>query len=261
MSSEPAVAGWRGVGDAVAFSGVWVATAAMALAAAAAATFGAGASPALLAFAGAGTFCVYAVDRLRDLARDRDTMPRRSAFVARHRPLLALASLVAGLVAAVAGAWLGAAALGAAAVAGGLGLGHRRLKGIPVVKGLYVAASWTVVTVLLPACLASPPPARATVGWAVAIVGPALLANAIAASARDREAVAALFGIRRAVGAAFGLALAASLAGVAAPPPARALTPIALATALAVAAFRAGDRYERLLDGALVLGAVIRLLQ
>lgn len=268
MSADPVAAAGRTKGaarvgaavDAVAFSGLWVATAAAALTAASAQTFGAAISPVLLGFALGGTFCVYALDRLRDLARDRHTMPLRSAFVAQHRAALTAASAVAALAAALAAVRLGGAAIAVAALAGGLGICHRRLKGVPIVKGLYVAASWMAVTLVLPARLAEPPPAAAAVAWAAAIVGPALLANAIATSARDGEAAAAVFGTHRTVRIALGLAVAGSLAGVLAPAPARHLTPIAVATSLAIAAFRSGERYERLLDGALTAGALACLL-
>ena len=242
--------------DALAFSGVWVATAAAALATASAAVFGAGWSPALAGFAFAGTFCIYAVDRLRDLSRDRLTAPRRSAFIDRHRALLASASAVAALIAGVCALRLGAAAFAAAAVAGGFGFFHRRLKHVPFLKAVYVAASWVAVTIALPALLAQPPPAAATVFWSVAIVGSALLANAIATSARDDEAAAAVLGARGAVRVARSIALVGAVAALVGPPPLRGLAAIAIATALALAAFRPGERYELILDGALTLGAL-----
>lgn len=242
--------------DALVFSGLWVAIAAAALATASAAVFGATEVPALAGFAFAGTFCVYAVDRLRDLSRDRLTAPRRSAFIARHHALLASASGAAALVAALCGLRLGAAAVAAAALAGGFGFFHRRLKHVPFLKGVYVAASWVVVTIVLPALLARPRPPAATVAWSVAIVGSALLANAIATSARDDEAAARILGARGAVRVARGTAVAGAVAALVGPPPLRALAAVVVATALALAACRPGERYELMLDGALTLGAL-----
>ncbi|MFN8642515.1 MAG: hypothetical protein U0802_13005 [Candidatus Binatia bacterium] len=193
--------------DGVTFSGLWVALAATALVAAAAATFGVARSPALLGFVAGGTFAVYAVDRLRDLARDRHAQPLRSAFVERHWAVLALASGGAALAAAAGALHLGAAALAVAAVAGGLGLAHRRLKQVPIAKGLYVAAAWTAVTVVLPACLARPRPAAATLAWAVAIVSrrcsPTPSPPALATARRQRRC-SARGGAARRTGAGAG---------------------------------------------------------
>src|SRR5215468_5856893 len=86
--------------DALAFSSLWVAAAAMSLAAASSRSFGARPRVALLAFVFAGTLAVYSVDRLRDVARDRLTAPVRSVWVERHRKgfagMAAIAALLAG---------------------------------------------------------------------------------------------------------------------------------------------------------------------
>lgn len=242
--------------DALAFSGVWVAIAAAALATASAATFGAPRSPALPLFAFAGTYCVYAVDRLRDVAHDRRTLPRRTAFVARHRGVLAAGCALAALTAAGGALALGSGAFAAAAMAGGFGFLHRRLKHVPLLKGLYVTVSWIAVTIALPAGLARPRPAAAIVAWAVAIVGPALLANALATSARDQEAAARVLGVRNAVRVARVIGAVGALAAPFAPPPVPALGAVAVTTVVALAAFRPGERYELMLDGALTLGAL-----
>ncbi|MBX3027037.1 hypothetical protein KF840_19190 [bacterium] len=246
--------------DALAFSGAWVAIAAAALASASAVALGASWSPALPLFAFAGTYCVYAVDRLRDLGRDRHTLPRRSAFIARHRRVLAAGCVAAALTAAGCALALGPGAFAAAGVAGGFGLLHRRLKHVPFLKGLYVTASWVVVTIALPASLARPRPLPAIVAWAIAIIGPALLANALATSARDEEAAARVLGARTAVRVARGIGAAGVLAALLAPPPARALGAVAVATVVALVAFRPGERAELILDGALTIGALWVLL-
>jgi hypothetical protein len=249
-----------GLLDALAFSGAWVALAAAALATASAAVFGARWTPALPLFAFAGTFCIYAVDRLRDLARDRRTLPQRTAFVARHRAALALGCAVAALASGASGLRLGFGAILAAGLAGGFGFLHRRLKHVPFLKGLYVTASWLTVTVALPALLARPSPRATSVAWAAAIVGAAVLANALATSARDEEAAALVLGARNAVHLARCIGAAGVVIGLLAPSPLRPLTAVGVATLAALAAFRPGERSEIILDGALTLGALWVLL-
>jgi len=242
--------------DALAFSGLWVALAAAALMLASATLFGSARSAALVGFAFTGTFCIYAVDRLRDLSSDRLTAPRRSAFIARHRATLAAGCAVAAAAAGLCGLRLGVAAFAVAAVAGGFGFLHRRLKHIAFLKGLYVAASWLAVTIALPALLTQPRPATATVAWSVAIVGAALLANAIATSARDEEAAARVLGRHGALRIARAIAAGGTVVALVAPSPAHHLTAIPLFTVVALAAGRHGDRYELVLDGALLAGAL-----
>ncbi|HTY16643.1 MAG TPA: hypothetical protein VMH82_02835 [Myxococcota bacterium] len=243
--------------DALAFSSVWVAAAATALAAAASRSFGAPQSPELLALAFAGTLAVYSLDRLRDVARDRMTAPSRSTWVERHWNAIAGTAAIAALAAGVCAVVLGPAAIAAAAAAGGLGALHRRLKHVPFAKSLYVAAAWLAVTVALPAAVARPPPSAAAFGWSATTVGLALVANAIASSARDAEAGAAVIGRERALRLALACALAGAGAGLVAPRPQRALAAVAIATAAALVGFRPGERYGLLiLDGALTLGAL-----
>lgn len=76
--------------DALAFSSLWVASAAALLCAAASQAMRSPPSPEAVVLAFAGTLLVSSVDRVRDFERDRTGAPLRSAFVARHRvPLLA----------------------------------------------------------------------------------------------------------------------------------------------------------------------------
>lgn len=242
--------------DALGFSSVWVALAAGALVAATARTFDTPLSPALFGIAVAGTLGVYCLDRVRDLQPDRTTAPLRSAFVERHQAAMMTCAIAALMVAGVCALLLGPAALLSAVFAGGLGLLHRRLKHVPFLKGVYVAAAWVAVTVVLPALLMQPRPAPTAVGWAVAIVGLALLGNAIASSARDDEASAAVLGPRRALRVALACAVAGMLVGRLAPAPIRQLTPIATVTVVALLGFRSSERYGFLLDGALTAGAL-----
>ena len=146
--------------DALAFSSLWVAAAAMSLAAASSRSFGARPRVALLAFVFAGTLAVYSVDRLRDVARDRLTAPVRSVWVERHRKGIAGMAAIAALLAGICGIALGPVAIATAAVAGGLGAFHRRMKHVPFAKALYVSAAWVAVTVVLPAALARPLPSH-----------------------------------------------------------------------------------------------------
>ena len=134
--------------DALAFSGLWVAAAAPALVVATSFAFGATPAPTPLLFVFSGTYAVYGLDRLRDRATDVDSAPIRTAFVERHRSALLVATLVAGATAAVCTFALGMRGFAIAAVAGGVGALHRRLKRLIPVKGIYIAAdhaSWLVV--------------------------------------------------------------------------------------------------------------------
>lgn len=235
------------------YSSVWVAMAAGALSAAAALAMGARPDPWAVTVAVAGTLAVYNVDRLRDLERDRDTLPRRSAFVAAHSR--SLAGLAAG--AAALGA-LGAAVLGPGCVllltpVLALGLLHRRLKHIPFTKSVYVTAAWLAVVVGLPALAAE----RArSVGWVAALLGCALFANAVASSARDVEAAAARFGAGPVFQVARAVAALGALLGLAAPPPVRPLMLVPVATLATLIPFRGGERYGLLVvDGALLAAA------
>jgi len=248
--------------EALAYSNLWVALAAALLTAAAGDALGAPASAALVAVAAGGTLFVYGVDRLRDLPRDRITSPRRSGFVERHRSWIALG---AGSGAAVALAALVASPPGAVVLAGGvaaLGLLHRRLKGFAFFKPAYLSGAWLAVCVGLPAVAAGPPgPEGPRLAWVVALLGGALLANAIASNVRDHEAGAARIGPERALRIARSVALLATALGVAAPAPVRPLALVPFATLAALARFRADERYGLLVvDGALVAGASAALL-
>src|SRR6185503_503314 len=85
--------------DALTFSSVWVAVAATTLAMAASGALHVPATHRLLTFVFAGTILVYQLDRLRDLARDRETSPLRTAFVERHRRALQTSVALAGVAA------------------------------------------------------------------------------------------------------------------------------------------------------------------
>jgi hypothetical protein len=250
----------RSVVDALAFSGVWVALAAATLTAAAGAALGRPASDAVIVLAFAGTLAVYTLDRLRDVARDHATAPARTAFVVRHRAALTTAGLVAGAVAALAGLDAGRAAATVAVVVLVLGMLHRRLKRVLLLKPAYLTASWVAVTVGLPALSAAAPPAAARLAWVVAVVALPVLANAIASNVRDGEGTATVIGVTRALAVAQAAAWAGVVVGALAPPAVRPLAAVPLVTAVALAGFRHGERYGLvIIDGALVVGALAAL--
>jgi hypothetical protein len=251
--------------DAFAFSSALVACAALALTAASALALGLAAEPAVLALAFCGTLVVYCVDRVRDLARDAQTSPLRSAFVARHRrALLALAG-AAVCAALAAGAAAGTPVVAVAAAVAACGFAHRRLKRFAWAKPIYLTSAWTAVAVGMPAAAAlgaRTPETASVLAAALArvalIVGATVQANVVLSNLRDAEGIAGRVGERwaRALAAGFvALALAAALLG---PPAQRGLAALPAATALAIAAFRPGERYGALaVDGALLLGATL----
>jgi 4-hydroxybenzoate polyprenyltransferase len=246
--------------DALVFSSLWVAIAAAVLAAAASLALGRAPAVEVVGLAFSGTLAVYGVDRLRDLERDRATTPARSAFVEGHRRALIGLAIVAAAIAIGCVVALGGRPLEIGALVGAVGLLHRRLKRVALLKGLYVAAAWTAVTVGLPAAAGSRSAEPADVAWAAGILGLALLGNAIASNVRDGEAAAALIGARTALRIARASALAGAAVGLLAPPELRPLAAVPIAVSLALAAFRADERYGLVVvDGALVAGGLLAL--
>ncbi len=244
--------GWL---DALAFSAAPVAASAGALTAAAALAIGHRVGVLEPALAAAGSLVVYTVDRLRDRERDASTSPDRTRFVTRHAgPLMAVAGLAAAAAAAITLALGPRVALVLAPIAA-LGLLHRRLKGLPYLKGPYVAAAWVAVVVGIPWSVAEEP---RHVVWTCAVLFGALLANVLGSNVRDNEAAAASLGGTRVLGWARGLALLASVAALLAPAEVRPLAAVPAATWLALLRFRADERYGLLvLDGALPIGALL----
>ena len=248
---------WLAALDGLAWSSLWLALAAAALLAAAARALGVPAAPALLGLACGGTLVVYVIDRLRDLARDRATAPERSAFVERHRrALIALAvagATLAGGSALALGARPVALALGVAL----LGLAHRRLKRWLVVKPLYLTFAWTAVPVGLPALHdAGARHVAATAG----VVGATVLANVALSNLRDREGLAARLGQAGTLAVASGILALGLAVALLAPAPVRPLAALPVAMALAVGAYRPGERYGAIVvDGALLVGSLLAL--
>ncbi len=260
QGERPAAASLRWL-EGVAFSSLWVAFAAAGLAAAAGRVLAGSAVPFASGLAFAGTLFVYNLDRLRDLERDRAVTPARARFVAANRrALVGLAALagaaciplLAGLVARIGVApvlWLTPALL--------LGLVHRRIKHVPLLKPLYLTSAWLLVVVALPALAGG---AARQWGWVATILALAILANAIASNVRDGEAGAARYGPRLPLRAARLLAALGCAAGALAPAAARPLAAIPLATLAVLVPFRASERYGLLVvDGALLVGALCAL--
>ena len=93
----------RACADALGFGNGVVAAAAAALAAAASRAMELPPDPWVLALAAAGTLMVYGLDRLRDVSRDREKSPLRTAWVERHRRALTAATALGACVALAAG--------------------------------------------------------------------------------------------------------------------------------------------------------------
>lgn len=244
--------------DALVFSNLWVAGAAVALCAAASLALGSVPGGPLLGLVLCGTLVVYNVDRLRDLERDRVTAPERSAFVARHRRALVWLTGVAALAAAVLVLRLGPGAWWLLLPVLAAGLLHRRLKRLVWFKPAYLVGAWLAVTAGLPAVRAG---ATASLGWVLLLFATALMANAAASNLRDAEGASAWLGERTVLRAARTLCAAGVLAATLAPP---LLAPLGLVpglTLVALVGFRADERYGLVVvDGALLVGGALACL-
>jgi hypothetical protein len=245
------------------FGNVWVSLAAAALCLASGRALGVAVPAPVAALSFCGTFSVYTIDRLRDLARDRETSPLRTAFVQARRGPLGVAAALSLAAAAGLGVALGPPVVLVCAAVLALGLLHRRLKRFALAKPVYLTLSWTAVAVGLP--LAAAQGARSAVGGAgpgavALVVAGTVLANVILSNLRDGEGLAVRLGRRRALAlACVPLAAAAAVAALG-PPALRALAWLPATTALAVALFRPGERYGMgVVDGALLLGALLAL--
>ncbi len=229
--------------DALLFSGVWVAFAAASLTAADFRVFGAPPQPSVVALAFLGTLAVYAIDRLRDLDRDRVTSPLRSEFVARHRRALSAVAFAAAIASVGCAASAGPRAIAISAIVLTIGLLHRRLKRLSALKPIYLVFAWLAVVVALPAAIV---PSAANASVAALVLAPALFANVAASRSLGVARALALLGIALACGA---------------PAAVRPLGAVALATGVALLRFRRTERYGLgILDGALTAGALATLM-
>jgi hypothetical protein len=248
---------WKALVEPLAWSGLWVALAAGALAAAASGAMGLGPASEVVALVAAGTFVVYAVDRLRDVARDRETAPRRTAFVERHARALAAAAAVAGAAAVALALRVGPSAPLVLAPVAALGFGHRRVKHLAFAKSAYLTLAWVCVVVLFPALALG---GAHHVAWAALAIGAALQANAIASNVRDREGAVARIGTGPALRLAHGAVVLGIGVALAGPAPVRPLACVPAATGLALLRFRADETYGLVVvDGALLAGGLAAL--
>jgi hypothetical protein len=243
--------------DALGFGNGVVAAAAALLTAAASRALGLAPDPRVLALAAAGTLTVYGLDRLRDVARDGEKSPLRTAWVERHRRALVWVTALAAGVALGAGALCGPRAMAVAAGVGALGLAHRRLKRLTFGKPAYLILSWTAVAVALPLARAG---GGSHVGWVTAVVLFSLWSNVILSNLKDREAAVAYFGPRIARRAAVLWSAVGCAVALAAPVPAARLLPLPLAMLAAAIGFRRSERYAVwAVDGGLAAGAALSL--
>lgn len=205
----------------------------------------------------AGSFLIYGIDRLRDLARDRHTSPRRTAFIERNRKPFRIALAIAGIGLAIAAAGSPPSTLALCAAFGSVGLLHRRLKRFPALKSVYVSIAWTGICVGLP-WLAAPAATADRALLLMAILFPTFWANLVASNLRDDEAA---LGPTPALGfARAALVLALGVTWLAP----RGLAPLAWVPALellALARFRPTEHYGHLaVDGALLAGGLATLV-
>ena len=91
-------------------------------------------------------------------------------------------------------------------------------------------------------------------------MGPALLANAVVTSLRDRGATVSRFGTQRGLWGARSIVALGVIVGAAAPPAVRPLLAVPAATLTALLGWRRDERYGLLVvDGALLAGALFAL--
>lgn len=237
------------MGDWLAFSSLIPAGIAATLLLAASRAMGVAPDPESAALAACGALLVYNIDRLRDLEADRRISPLRTAFVEAHR----LPIWIGTLTAAVAAGVLGVRAPGEVQMicAGVLALGllHRRLKRREAWKALYVTGAWVAVTAGIPGAGASD---GLSVGWVCLVYATAIGANLLATRLRGQLA-------RNMLLAARSVAVIGTLAALLGPDSVRPLACIPGAEAVALAAFRPGERYGQIVDGALLVGGLAAL--
>jgi hypothetical protein len=189
--------------------------------------------PSLTAVVGLGTMAVYGFDRW--------------AVHRRERPIWALPALGATVL----GLGLPMPAITILGAVCALALVHARLRELPWAKPLYISAAWLGVVVGVPWVLgdrASPPGVALPIALAI-------VANVLACDAVDREAEAARLGPERVWWTARAVALAGVLVGWPGP---GTWIPAALFVSLSRRP-RSRDQAELLLDGALLVGALVAL--
>ncbi len=207
---------------------------------------------ALLALA--GTVFVYGVDRLRDLPRDRDGSPRRSAFVERNRSILLVLYAACGVASLGLASRLPARCL---ALLGGVlivGLMHRRFKERAGLKVAYVTLAWVAVTVGLPAlALGAPGTYAVASGLTTAIITATVAANLLVSDLRDDAHRVGAFRLPL----ARALVVFAAAVALLGPAPLRGLALVPICQGLSLAIFTDSERHGLVMvDGSLALGGV-----
>ena len=252
----PARAGFR-LGDAFAYSSGLAAAVGAALTLVACRTFDAPDEGRWIFLVAAGTFIIYNLDRLRDLERDRETSPSRTAFVLRFRKSLYAAVILAGSSFAAALWGTPPRMILLCGLIGLVGLFHRRIKQRPALKALYVSTSWAGACVGLPWLASDFHPLGS---WVAPVFLASLAANLIASNLRDNEVMASMRsegGHNKVLWAARGFLLLAMGCALLGPNPIAALVWIPLTEGLALIRFRPTERYGHLaVDGGLLIGAL-----
>ena len=207
--------------------------------------------------AASGTFIIYNVDRLRDIARDRSTSPLRTAFVLRNRRRLytAVGAMAIGFVVILQAAPASSVILCLAI--GLVGLLHRRLKDVEALKTAYVSLAWVGACVGLPWLASGYNPGGP---WVAGILVASLAANLIASNLRDQEAGVEEQNAHSAMAPRLWIARAMAVFAVGislvAPAPLHSLVWIPVCEGLALAYFRPTERYGHIaVDGGLLIGA------
>jgi hypothetical protein len=238
------------MGDWLAFLGLIPAGVAATLLVAASRALGVAPDWESAALAASGTLVVYNIDRLRDLAADRATSPLRTAFIERHRSPVLLLTAAAAVSSGVLGLRASREVL---LICGGVlavGLLHRRLKHLDAWKGVYVTAGWVAVTAGIPAVTAVDP---VSIAWVLVVYATAIGSNVLATRLRQGLATNMLLAART-------IAVIGTLAALLGPDAVRPLACVTGFEALALAAFRPGERYGFfVVDGALLVGGLAAL--
>ena len=247
----------RSAADLIAFSNVFPAAIAAGLSLAVSRALGADEALRWAILAASGTYIVYALDRLRDLARDRETSPRRTEFVERHHRSITITAAISGvaLVVTLVGSPLPVILL--CIGVGAVGLLHRRLKRSNTLKSVYVTIAWVAICVGIPATTDWNVKVFA---WVAAIVGAAIAGNLVASNLTGEPGSQSPRGSSPGLGLARGFAVCGSLVCWLAPPEVAPLGWIPFAEAGALLFFRASEYYDHLaVDGALFAGALLSL--
>lgn len=244
--------------------GLLVACTAVVLLAAASHTLGDRPPTSTLVMVFCGSWGVYLLDRLWDVARDRHAHPTR-AYRFRSRPRRIAAAAVVGIAVAVV---LGLRQIPSVRVLLGavflLSLAHHALKHVPWLKPAYIALSWWAVTVGIPLLHHWRPgtaSSSAAEVWSVLPLGLAIGANVLACDAADRDAEAArlssaqLWWVARGL-ATVGLLLSWGIGGIA-----LLWIPVPLCVLLSLLPLRPTAQWTAsAVDGSLLLGGLLVLM-